>query len=120
MRAPLEEPQGLVYRPEVVSVEEETALLDELESLRFDPIVMHGQAAKRTAGSTRSRRRISSATRSRSARSADGSAPREPPAAQATQTRSAAPSTPDADAQCAQQNMRPSDSMPCPMIRHPQ
>jgi alkylated DNA repair dioxygenase AlkB len=49
MRAPLEEPEGLVYRPELVSAGEEKALLAELESLRFDPIVMHGQAAKRTA-----------------------------------------------------------------------
>ena len=48
-RAPTEEPQGLVYRPELLSVAEETALLAELEALRFDPIVMHGQAAKRTA-----------------------------------------------------------------------
>jgi DNA oxidative demethylase len=49
MPAPREEPEGLVYRPGLVSVEEEKALLDELGSLRFDPIVMHGQAAKRTA-----------------------------------------------------------------------
>jgi DNA oxidative demethylase len=49
MPAPREEPEGLVYRPGLVSVEEEKTLLDELGSLRFDPIVMHGQAAKRTA-----------------------------------------------------------------------
>jgi alkylated DNA repair dioxygenase AlkB len=48
-RAPSEEPEGLVYKPELLSVEEESALLEELESLRFDPIVMHGQAARRTA-----------------------------------------------------------------------
>jgi DNA oxidative demethylase len=48
-RAPSEEPQGLVYRPELLSVEAETALLDKFESLRFDPIVMHGQEARRTA-----------------------------------------------------------------------
>jgi alkylated DNA repair protein (DNA oxidative demethylase) len=48
-RAPSEEPAGLVYRPDVVSAEEETALLDALEQMRFDPIVMHGQEAKRTA-----------------------------------------------------------------------
>jgi DNA oxidative demethylase len=48
-RAPSEEPEGLVYKPELVSVEEESALLEELESLRFDPIVMHGQEARRTA-----------------------------------------------------------------------
>jgi alkylated DNA repair dioxygenase AlkB len=48
-RAPSEEPEGLVYKPELLSVEEESPLLEELESLRFDPIVMHGQAARRTA-----------------------------------------------------------------------
>jgi DNA oxidative demethylase len=48
-RAPSEEPEGLVYQPELISVDEEAALLSILESLRFDPIVIHGQAAKRTA-----------------------------------------------------------------------
>jgi DNA oxidative demethylase len=48
-RAPSEEPQGLVYRPELIAADEEAALLDVLESLRFDPIVIHGQAARRTA-----------------------------------------------------------------------
>jgi alkylated DNA repair dioxygenase AlkB len=48
-RAATEEPEGLVYRPELIGVEEEAALLRELEALRFDPIVMHGQEAKRTA-----------------------------------------------------------------------
>jgi hypothetical protein len=48
-RAPSEEPQGLVYRPGLVSAAEEAELLDVLEELRFDPIVMHGQAARRTA-----------------------------------------------------------------------
>jgi alkylated DNA repair dioxygenase AlkB len=48
-RAPSEKPKGLIYRPEVLCVDEEAELLGELESLRFDPIVMHGQAAKRTA-----------------------------------------------------------------------
>src|SRR5215217_4006364 len=48
-RSPSEEPQGLVYRPELVSPDEEAALLRELERLRFDPIVLHGQAARRTA-----------------------------------------------------------------------
>jgi len=47
-RAPTEEPEGIVYEPELISVEEEAGLLDELESLRFDPIVLHGRAAKRT------------------------------------------------------------------------
>jgi alkylated DNA repair dioxygenase AlkB len=47
-RAPTEEPQGLAYRPEVISVEEEHGLLAEFETLRFDPIVLHGRAARRT------------------------------------------------------------------------
>ena len=42
-------PEGLVYRPEVVPVDEERELLAVLEALRFDPIVMHGQPARRTA-----------------------------------------------------------------------
>jgi DNA oxidative demethylase len=47
-RAPSEEPEGLVYEPELLSVEEEERLLDELSSLRFDPIVLHGKAARRS------------------------------------------------------------------------
>jgi DNA oxidative demethylase len=49
VRAPLEEPAGVVYRPELVSREEEAELLGTLRGLRFDPIVMHGVAARRTA-----------------------------------------------------------------------
>ena len=48
-RSPSEEPEGLVYRPELISVDDEAELLRVLESLRFDPIVMHGQPARRTA-----------------------------------------------------------------------
>jgi alkylated DNA repair protein (DNA oxidative demethylase) len=48
-RAPSEEPEGLVYRPELLGVGEERRLLTTLESLRFDPIVIRGQAARRTA-----------------------------------------------------------------------
>jgi DNA oxidative demethylase len=47
-RAPTEEPDGIVYEPELLSPDEESGLLRELERLRFDPIVLHGQAAKRT------------------------------------------------------------------------
>jgi alkylated DNA repair dioxygenase AlkB len=47
-RAPAEEPLGLVYAPELISAEEHAALLEELETLRFDPIVLHGRAARRT------------------------------------------------------------------------
>jgi DNA oxidative demethylase len=47
-RAPAEEPQGLLYRPELISAEEHAALLEELATLRFDPIVLHGRAARRT------------------------------------------------------------------------
>jgi alkylated DNA repair dioxygenase AlkB len=48
-RAPLEKPEGLVYRPEFLSVAEEEKLLARLEELRFDPIVMHGVEARRVA-----------------------------------------------------------------------
>jgi alkylated DNA repair dioxygenase AlkB len=48
-RAPSEEPEGLLLQPELLTVDEEAALLERLEDLRFDPIVMHGQAARRTA-----------------------------------------------------------------------
>lgn len=45
----MERPEGLVYRPELLSVDEERSLLDEIERLRFDEIRMHGVVAKRTA-----------------------------------------------------------------------
>jgi alkylated DNA repair dioxygenase AlkB len=48
-RAPSEEPQGLVLRPELLSREEEAGLVERLTALRFDPIVLHGRAARRTA-----------------------------------------------------------------------
>jgi alkylated DNA repair dioxygenase AlkB len=38
----------VVYEPELIAAEAEAALLGELETLRFDPIVLHGRAAKRT------------------------------------------------------------------------
>jgi hypothetical protein len=41
-------PEGLVYRTEVLSVAEEEELLERFASLRFDPIVLHGRAARRT------------------------------------------------------------------------
>jgi alkylated DNA repair dioxygenase AlkB len=44
-----EEPEGLVYRPALLTEDEERALLDELERLDFDEIRMHGVVAKRTA-----------------------------------------------------------------------
>lgn len=47
-RAPSEEPEGIVYRPELLSVDDETDLLARFETLRFDPIVLHGRPAKRT------------------------------------------------------------------------
>lgn len=47
-RAPSEEPEGIVYRPELLPVAEEAQLLARFETLRFDPIVLHGRAAKRT------------------------------------------------------------------------
>jgi alkylated DNA repair dioxygenase AlkB len=42
-------PPGLVYRAELLSPEEERALLDEIERMRFDEIRMHGVVARRTA-----------------------------------------------------------------------
>ncbi|MEA2291553.1 MAG: hypothetical protein QOF17_573 [Solirubrobacteraceae bacterium] len=48
-RAPSEEPEGLVLCPDLLTAAEEAALLERLADLRFDPIVMHGQAARRTA-----------------------------------------------------------------------
>ena len=42
-------PEGLVYRPELLSEAEERALLEELERLDFQEIRMHGVVAKRTA-----------------------------------------------------------------------
>ena len=48
-RAPQEEPEGLVYRPDVLTAPEEAELLALFEELRFDPIVLYGQAARRTA-----------------------------------------------------------------------
>ena len=48
-RWPSEQPEGLVLRPELLTVHEEAELLERLRSLRFDPIVIHSQAARRTA-----------------------------------------------------------------------
>jgi alkylated DNA repair protein (DNA oxidative demethylase) len=42
-------PEGLVYEPELLTIDEEHALLAVIEALRFDPIVMHGVEARRTA-----------------------------------------------------------------------
>jgi hypothetical protein len=42
-------PPGLVYAPEFLAADEEQELLRRLERLRFDPIVIRGQAARRTA-----------------------------------------------------------------------
>ena len=44
-----ERPEGLVYEPELLSVEEERGLLDEIERVEFAEIRMHGVVAKRTA-----------------------------------------------------------------------
>jgi alkylated DNA repair protein (DNA oxidative demethylase) len=48
-RAPSAEPDGLLYRADLLSAPEEAELLERLATLRFDPIVLHGQAARRTA-----------------------------------------------------------------------
>jgi alkylated DNA repair protein (DNA oxidative demethylase) len=49
-RRPVEErPEGLVYRSELLTADEEQALLEEIEPLDFQEIRMHGVVAKRTA-----------------------------------------------------------------------
>jgi DNA oxidative demethylase len=48
-RQPSEEPEGLVLRPELLTADEEAELVERLADLRFDPIVMHGREARRTA-----------------------------------------------------------------------
>jgi alkylated DNA repair protein (DNA oxidative demethylase) len=48
-RAPSEEPEGIVLRPDLLTADEQEELVERLAQLRFDPIVMHGQAARRTA-----------------------------------------------------------------------
>ena len=48
-RAPLEEPHGIVLRPEVITREDESGMLERFATLRWDPIVIRGQAARRTA-----------------------------------------------------------------------
>lgn len=44
-------PSGLVYRDDVLSTDEERAVLDVLDALEFDEFVMRGQAARRTVRS---------------------------------------------------------------------
>src|SRR5919202_1355720 len=46
---PATTPEGLVYRADLLSEDEERALLEEVERLRFDEIRMHGVVAMRTA-----------------------------------------------------------------------
>jgi alkylated DNA repair dioxygenase AlkB len=48
-RAPAEEPRGLVLETEVITAAQERELLECFDSLRWDPIVIRGQAARRTA-----------------------------------------------------------------------
>jgi alkylated DNA repair protein (DNA oxidative demethylase) len=48
-RAIVEEPEGLVYVPELVTADEERAALDAIAGVSFDEIRMHGVVAKRTA-----------------------------------------------------------------------
>ena len=43
-----EEPEGLLYRPEFLSPEEERALLSWLSDLEFHEVAMRGQVARRT------------------------------------------------------------------------
>jgi DNA oxidative demethylase len=48
-RAPPEEPRGLALQPGLIASEEERDLLARFDTLRWDPIVIRGQAARRTA-----------------------------------------------------------------------
>jgi DNA oxidative demethylase len=48
-RAPFEQPDGVFLRPDVITREDESALLERFDALRWDPIVIRGQAARRTA-----------------------------------------------------------------------
>ena len=43
-----ERPEGLAYRPDFVTEEEERELLARMDEIDFREVVMHGQAAKRT------------------------------------------------------------------------
>ena len=43
-----EEPEGLLYRPDFISVREERGLLELVEGLEFQEVPMRGQAARRT------------------------------------------------------------------------
>ena len=47
MRGVVEEPAGLVYRPELLAADEETGLLELLAGLETEPVVMHGVASRR-------------------------------------------------------------------------
>jgi DNA oxidative demethylase len=49
MRAPAEEPQGLLLKADVIAPEEERDLLQRFAELEWEPIVIRGQAARRTA-----------------------------------------------------------------------
>jgi alkylated DNA repair protein (DNA oxidative demethylase) len=44
-----EPPEGLVYQSDILSMDEEHALLEEIEQLEFQEIVMKGVVARRTA-----------------------------------------------------------------------
>jgi DNA oxidative demethylase len=48
-RAPAEEPEGIVLNPEVITPEQEAALLERFETLEWQPIVIRGQEARRRA-----------------------------------------------------------------------
>jgi hypothetical protein len=45
----VQQPEGLVYEPELLTAAAERALLDEIERMEFEEIRMHGVVAKRTA-----------------------------------------------------------------------
>lgn len=49
MPSPVEEPQGLLLRRDAITREEERQLLERFDQLRWEPIVIRGKAARRTA-----------------------------------------------------------------------
>jgi alkylated DNA repair dioxygenase AlkB len=48
MRGVVERPAGLGYRPALLDDREERALLEAVRAMAYEPVVLHGQAAKRT------------------------------------------------------------------------
>lgn len=48
MRGEFDFPKGLIYKDEFLTAEEEDSLVNFIDTIDFQPVVMHGQEAKRT------------------------------------------------------------------------